>query len=251
MPDTAPQLLRREPKENRNPLMHIILMGPQGSGKGTQSERVRSRLGLGSIATGELFRAAIQGGTELGKQIQAVYERGELVPDDLTIALVEERLDQLAGERSRDATIQGALYDGFPRTIAQADALRQTLRKRGEAVTAVIAIDVPREILIERLTGRRVCATCGRVYNVLFDPPAVDGVCDVCGGPILQRADDTPEAVAKRLDLYDVETAPLLDRYEKEGLVEWVDGDRAIDEVTEAIIAAIESRMTLSTQHVR
>jgi adenylate kinase len=231
--------------------MHIILMGPQGSGKGTQSERVRSRLRLGSIATGELFRAAIQGGTELGQQIQAVYERGELVPDELTIALVEERLEQLAEERSHGAAVQGALYDGFPRTIAQADALSQTLGKRGDEVTAVIAIDVPRERLIERLAGRRVCSACGRVYNVLFDPPAVDGVCDVCGGQILQRADDTPEAVAKRLDLYDVETAPLLDRYEDQGLVERVDGDRAIEDVTEAIVAAIESRMPLSTQHAR
>jgi adenylate kinase len=226
-------------------------MGAQGSGKGTQSERVRSRLRLGSIATGELFRAAIQGGTELGRKIQAIYERGELVPDELTSALVEERLDQLAGERSDGAAIQGALYDGFPRTIAQADALRQTLAKRGDEVTAVIAIDVPREKLIERLTGRRVCSACGRVYNVMFDPPAADGVCDVCGGPVIQRTDDTPEAVAKRLDLYDIETAPLLARYEEQGLVERVDGDRAIDDVTEAIVAAIESRMPLSTQHVR
>jgi adenylate kinase len=230
--------------------MHIILMGPQGSGKGTQSERVRSRLSLGSIATGELFRAAIQDGTELGRKIQDVYERGELVPDELTIALVEERLDQLAGKLSHGAAIQGALYDGFPRTVAQADALSQTLAMRGEEVTSVIAIDVPREKLIERLAGRRVCSDCGRVYNVHFDPPAVDGVCDMCGGQIIQRADDTPEAVAKRLDLYDIETAPLLARYEEQGLVEHVDGDRAIDDVTEAIVAAIESRMPLSTQHV-
>jgi adenylate kinase len=229
--------------------MHIILMGPQGSGKGTQSERVRSRLRLGSIATGELFRAAIQGGTELGRRIQAVYERGELVPDELTIALVEERLDQLAGERSQGAAIQGALYDGFPRTVAQAGALGQTLAHRVDEVTAVIAIDVPRQKLIERLAGRRVCSVCGRVYNVHFDPPAVDDVCDVCDGQLIQRADDTPEAVAKRLDLYDIETAPLLARYEEQGLVERVDGDRAIPDVTEAIVAAIESRMPLSTQH--
>src|SRR5215217_6463808 len=118
--------------------MHIILMGPQGSGKGTQSERVRARLNLGSIATGELFREAIKGGTALGQQIQAVYDRGELVPDDLTVALVEERLDQLEQERSRGAKIDGALYDGFPRTIAQADALNQVLQARGEDLTAVI-----------------------------------------------------------------------------------------------------------------
>jgi adenylate kinase len=231
--------------------MHIILMGPQGSGKGTQSERLRARLNLGSIATGELFRAAIKGGTELGRKIQAVYDRGELVPDELTVALVEDRLDELARERSRGVVIEGALYDGFPRTIAQADALNRTLAARDDEVTAVIAIDVPRQTLVERLAGRRVCSVCGRVYNVLSDPPAVDGVCDVCGGPVTQRADDTPEAVAKRLDLYEIETAPLLDRYEKQGLVERVDGDRAIDDVTESIVAAIRGRMPLSTPHVR
>jgi len=226
-------------------------MGPQGSGKGTQSERVRTRLNLGSIATGELFRAAIKGGTELGRRIQAIYDRGELVPDELTVALVEDRLDQLARERSQGAAIEGALYDGFPRTIAQADALNQTLAVRGEEVTAVIAIDVPRQKLVERLAGRRVCSGCGRVYNVLSDPPAVAGVCDVCGGQLTQRADDTLEAVAKRLDLYDIETAPLLDRYEEQGLVERVDGDRAIDDVTESIVAAIRGRMPLATVRAR
>jgi adenylate kinase len=231
--------------------MHIILMGPQGSGKGTQSERVRTRLNLGSIATGELFRAAIKGGTELGRRVQAVYDRGELVPDELTVALVEERLDQLSREGSRGAAIEGALYDGFPRTITQADALSRTLAARGEEVTAVIAIDVPRQKLVERLASRRVCSNCGRVYNVLSDPPAVDGVCDVCGGRVTQRADDTPEAVAKRLDLYDIETAPLLNRYEEQGLVERVDGDRAIDDVTESIVAAIRRRMSLAAVRAR
>ena len=231
--------------------MHVILMGPQGSGKGTQSERVRARLNLGSIATGELFRAAIKGGTELGKKIQAVYDRGELVPDDLTIALVEERLDQLAQVRSRGDRIDGALYDGFPRTIAQAEALNRALRARNERLTAVIAIDVPRETLIERLAGRRVCATCGRVYNIFTDPPAVEGVCDVCGGQVTQRADDTPDAVAKRLDLYELETAPLVDQYEHEGLVERVDGNRPIDDVTESIVAAIISRMALPAARVQ
>ena len=231
--------------------MHIIFMGPQGSGKGTQSERVRTRLKLGSIATGELFRAAIKGGTELGRRIQAVYDRGELVPDVLTVALVEERLDQLAGERSHGAAIEGALYDGFPRTIAQADALNRTLAARGEEVTAVVAIDVPRQKLVERLASRRVCSNCGRVYNSLSDPPAVNEVCDVCGGQITQRADDTPEAVAKRLDLYDIETAPLLNRYEEQGLVERVDGDRAIEDVTESIIAAIRRQIPLSAVHTR
>jgi adenylate kinase len=231
--------------------MHVILMGPQGSGKGTQSERVRTRLNLGSIATGELFRAAINGGTELGKKIQAVYDRGELVPDDLTVALVEERLDELGQERARGAHIDGALYDGFPRTITQAHALRDVLLARGEKLTAVIAIDVPRHTLVERLAGRRVCSACGRVYNVHSDPPAVDGACDVCGGNVIQRADDTPAAVAKRLDLYEIETAPLVDRYQEQGLVTRIDGDRPMDDVTESIVAAIQSRTEHSTARVR
>jgi adenylate kinase len=226
--------------------MHVILMGPQGSGKGTQTERVRTRLNLAPIATGELFRSAIKEGTDLGRQIQAVYDRGELVPDDLTVALVEERLDQLAKDRSSGSRIDGVLYDGFPRTIGQADALRRALCARGEELTAVIAIDVPRERLVERLSGRRVCSTCGRVYNVISDPPKTNGTCDVCGGLVIQRADDTAEAVAKRLDLYEVETAPLVRRYSDQGYVVHIDGDRPIDDVTESIVEAIQRRTSVT-----
>jgi adenylate kinase len=169
-----------------------------------------------------------------------------LVPDDLTIALVEERLDKLAQDQASGLRIDGALYDGFPRTIGQADALREALRARDEELTAVIAIDVPRETLIERLSGRRVCSVCGRVYNVVSDPPKSNDTCDICGGTVIQRADDTPEAVAKRLDLYDVETAPLVDRYAREGLVTRVVGDRPIEEVTESIVEAIQSRAAVA-----
>lgn len=218
-----------------------MLIGPQGSGKGTQSARIRSRLNLASIATGELFREAIKGRTALGQQIQAVYDRGELVPDDLTVALVEERLDELAKERAA-----GALYDGFPRTGGQADALDRVLEHRGEALAAVIAIDVPRDMLMRRLAARRVCSSCGRVYNAESNRPAVDGVCDVCGGAVIQRADDTPDAVAKRLDLYDVETAPLVDRYAERGFLTRIDGDRPIDEVTRSIVSAIQARTTVA-----
>ena len=199
-------------------MIHVILMGPQGSGKGTQSERVRARLDLASIATGELFRAAIKGRTELGQRIQAIYDRGELVPDDLTVALVEERLDELARERAAGGAVRGALYDGFPRTDGQADALDRALAARGESITAVIAIDVPRETLM-RAAGRRAASAPIAGGSTTSCPirRAVDGVCDVCGGQVVQRADDTPEAVAKRLDLYDVETAPLVDRYARAG----------------------------------
>ncbi|MFT4041117.1 MAG: adenylate kinase [Thermomicrobiales bacterium] len=220
---------------------HIILLGPQGSGKGTQSDRVRGRMHLASVATGELFRSAIRNQTPLGQQIKAMYDRGELVPDDITVALVEERLDAQAAAGPDEATA-GALYDGFPRTAAQAQALDDMLARRGEGITVAIAIDVPREKLIERLSGRRVCSVCSRVYNVVSDPPQVAGRCDLDGGDLIQRADDTPEAVAKRLDLYELETAPLVDRYAARDLVVRIDGDRPIDDVTDAVIAAIESR---------
>ena len=220
---------------------HIILLGPQGSGKGTQSERVRARMNLASIATGELFRSAIKGDTDLGQRIKAIYDRGELVPDDITVALVEERLNSQAQQGPR-SDLAGALYDGFPRTAAQAQALDEMLARRGEEISVAIAIDVPRAALIERLSGRRVCSVCGHVYNVVSDPPRQPGVCDVDGGALIQRADDTPDAVAKRLDLYELETAPLIDRYAERGLVVHIDGDRPIDEVTDAIIAAILER---------
>ncbi len=231
--------------------MHVILIGPQGSGKGTQSDRVRTRLNLAPIATGELFRSAIKSDTELGKLIQVVYDRGELIPDDLTVALVEKRLDMLAHERAAEKPFAGALYDGFPRTEGQADALDRALAARGEHVTSVIAIDVPRDTLMKRLASRRVCAVCGRVYNIEFDPPEREGVCDVCGGAVLQRADDTPEAVAKRLDLYEHETVPLVERYARNGLLTRVDGHQPIDAVTEEIVSAIQAKAPVAASRGR
>ena len=203
---------------------------------------MRSRLDLASIATGELFRAAIKGHTELGRRIHVIYDRGDLVPDDLTVPLVEERVDALARGRAEGEPVRGALYDGFPRTEGQANALDGALAARGEAITTVVAIDVPRETLMRRLAARRVCAGCGRVYNAESDPPGIDGVCDVCGGQVVQRADDTPDAVAKRLDLYDEETAPLVDRYAERGILTRVDGDRPIDEVTSSIVEAVQAK---------
>jgi adenylate kinase len=219
-------------------------MGPQGSGKGTQSDRIRGRLKLAPVATGELFRSAIRSGSDLGNRIKEIYDRGELVPDDLTVALVKERLDQLDRERREGAVIEGALYDGFPRTEDQADALKRALMDRGNSITAVIAIDVPRPVLIERLAGRRVCSGCGRVYNVITNPPNADSVCDVCGGTLVQRADDTPEAVSKRLDLYELETAPVVQHYADQGLLTRINGNRPVDDVSKDIISAIETAQT-------
>lgn len=220
--------------------MHVILMGPQGSGKGTQAGRLAPRLGLVLIATGDLFRGAISAGTSLGLKIKAAYDRGELISDDLTIALVEEKLDELAAERHLGTGVHGALYDGFPRTQSQADALDGALERRGEAITAVVQIDVPRQKLVERLAGRRVCASCGAVFHIEFNPPRVDDVCDRCGGELRQRPDDTPGAIEKRLDLYEQETAPLIDHYRKRGLVQFVNGDQDIDRVTNDIAQAVQ-----------
>jgi adenylate kinase len=221
--------------------MHVILMGPQGSGKGTQAARLAPRLGLVLVATGDLFRRAIGAETELGVRIKAAYDRGELISDDLTIALVAEKLDEVAAERALGTGVQGALYDGFPRTQSQADALDAELSRRGETLTAVVQIDVARPILVARLAGRRVCAKCGAVYHMEFNPPKVEGVCDVCGGEVRQRQDDTPEAIEKRLDLYEQETAPLISYYRDRGLVSVVNGDQPIGDVTSAIEQAITS----------
>ena len=220
--------------------MYVILMGPQGSGKGTQAGRVGPRFGLVQIATGELFRSAIAAATPLGRRIKEVYDRGELVPDDLTIGLVEEKLDDVERERGLGEGVRGALFDGFPRTRAQAEALDAALVRRGAAVSAVVQIDVPLDVLVARLAGRRVCKRCGAVYHVEFNPPREPGVCDRCGGEVVQREDDTPEAVTKRLDLYFQQTEPLLSYYRARGLVAEVDGNRAIEQVTDEIARAIE-----------
>jgi len=220
--------------------MHVILMGPQGSGKGTQANRLAPRLGLMLIATGDLFRAAIRAETELGRQIKAVYDAGGLVSDEITIALVEERLDEIATRRRLGERVNGAIYDGFPRTRAQAAALDAALAKRGEAITTVVQIDVPQETLIRRLAGRRICSSCGRVYNIESNPPKVEGVCDVCGGALIQREDDTEEAVRRRLDLYFTQTEPLTRYYRERGLLQTIDGDRDIDAITDDLVALIE-----------
>lgn len=220
--------------------MHLILMGPQGSGKGTQASRLAPRLGLLPIATGDLFRSAIKAGTPLGREVEATLARGELVADDVTIALVEERLDEIAHRREAGEAAVGALYDGFPRTQSQAGALDDALARRGEAVTAVVEIVVPTDRLVARLAGRRVCASCGEVYHVEYHPPRSPGVCDRCGGEVIQRPDDTPEAVQRRLDLYFAQTEPLLRYYRERGLLSPVDGDRPIERVTDDIVATVE-----------
>lgn len=220
--------------------MHLVLMGPQGSGKGTQAERLLPLLGLAAIGTGELFRAAVKTETPLGSRIKAIMDRGELVPDDVTIALVEEKLDALAALRRIDPAVHGALYDGFPRTEGQAQALDEALAQRGQQVDLVVLIEVPTEQLVERLSGRRVCSGCGHVYHLVFNPPLEPNACDVCGAALIQRADDTPVAVRKRLETYATTTAPLLALYRDRGLLRMVDGDQNIDDVTAAIVRLVQ-----------
>lgn len=223
--------------------MHVILMGPQGSGKGTQAARLAPRLDLALIATGDLFRSAIAGATDLGTRIKDIYDRGELVPDELTIALVEEKLAGMALARARGKGIQGGLFDGFPRNRSQAEALDEALRQRDEEISVVVRIEVPPKVLIRRLAGRRVCSRCGAVYHVEFNPPREPGTCDICGGEVRQREDDTAEAVQKRLDLYLTETEPVVSFYRDRGIVTVVDGNQEIELVTAAILGAVNAKV--------
>lgn len=222
--------------------MYVILMGAQGSGKGTQAERIGPELELVKVATGDLFRSAIAQQSELGMQVKSIIEAGDLVPDELTNAIVQVRLSQIADQVNSDEDVAGALFDGFPRTEAQARALDEILANQGKSLTAVIEIDVPRDKLIDRLSGRRTCESCGAVYHVVSDPPKIDGICNKCGGKLVQREDDKPDAIKRRLALYDNSTRPLLDYYREKGVLVTVNGDQDIDEVTSDILKAVNDR---------
>lgn len=219
--------------------MYVILMGAQGSGKGTQASLLGPELHLVKVATGELFRQAIAEQTPLGMQVKSMLDAGELVPDELTNALVRARLTEIARAKQQDADVAGALFDGFPRTAPQAAALDEMLAEHGEQIRAVVEIVVPRDKLIARLAGRRVCESCNTVYHIVSDPPRVAGICDRDGGRVIQREDDTPEAITRRLALYDELTAPLLSYYRQRGVLKQVDGDQDIGDVHRDILAAI------------
>ena len=219
-------------------------MGAQGSGKGTQASLLGPALNLVRIATGDMFRAEIASGSALGVQLNAILERGDLVPNDLTNALVRARVSALVEQRSSGDGVAGALFDGFPRTEDQARALDDILQSFNESVTVVIEIDVPRAVLIERLSGRRVCDGCGAVYHAASNPPVVNGTCDACGGRVIQRDDDKPEAIKRRLALFDEQTAPLIDFYDAQGKLVRVNGDRAIDVVNAEILEIVRHRRT-------
>lgn len=212
--------------------MFLILLGPPGAGKGTQADTIVAHTGVVHIATGDLFRENIRNETELGKQAQVYVGRGQLVPDELTVRMLLDRLD-------RPDTGRGALLDGFPRTIEQARALDEALAERGQAVDKVLYIRVGEEEVVRRLGGRWTCRRCGAVYHELFSPPKERGRCDRCGGELYQREDDKPETVRNRLAVYNEQTAPLIDYYEKQGKLAEVDGEQGAQTVGRDLLRAI------------
>lgn len=211
---------------------YVILLGPPASGKGTQAARIRETLGIPHVASGDLFRENLKNATPLGMEAKAYMDRGELVPDDITIRMVMERL-------SRPDCAAGALLDGFPRTIPQAEALQKALADQGLGINLVVNIVVPDEVLVERVTGRRLCRTCGASYHIKFNPSKVEGVCDLDGGELYQRDDDRVETVRKRLEVYWKQTSPLIDYYRAQGVLVDIDGNRPIPEVEAALTAAL------------
>ncbi|TFD98443.1 adenylate kinase [Jeotgalibacillus salarius] len=204
--------------------MNIVLMGLPGAGKGTQAERIIEKYNIPHISTGDMFRAAIKNGTELGLKAKSYMDQGDLVPDEVTIGIVRERL-------SKDDCQEGFLLDGFPRTVAQADALDALLKDLGKELDYVLNIKVEKEELMTRLTGRWICKTCGSTYHTVFNPPAVEGVCDKDGGELYQREDDKPETVQNRLDVNMKQTQPLLDFYSQKGVLKDIDGQQDINKV--------------------
>ena len=207
-------------------------MGLPGAGKGTQAEKINEEFNIPHISTGDMFRLAIKEGTELGKKAKGYLDEGALVPDEVTNGIVEERLGKPDCEK-------GFLLDGFPRTIPQAEALQAITEKLDKKLDYVVHVNVPEEKLLERLTGRRICPTCGATYHVIYNPPKQEGICDKDGATLTQREDDTKETVAKRLSVNLEQTKPLLDFYEKLGVLVTVDGDQDIDKVFEEIRAEI------------
>jgi adenylate kinase len=208
-------------------------MGPPGAGKGTQSEVLVNELKIPHISTGDMLREAVKQGTEMGKKAKEYMDKGQLVPDSVIIGVVKERL------ALPDCKV-GFLLDGFPRTVPQAEALDQTLLDLGIKLNAVININVPRERIVARLTGRRVCRSCGATYHVLFNKPKDEGKCDKCGGELYQRSDDTEQTVNNRLDVYEAQTQPLIDYYNRQGLVLNINGDQEISGVLSDIMGALK-----------
>lgn len=212
--------------------MRAILLGPPGAGKGTQAETIVDEFSIPHISTGDIFRKNIKKGTPLGKKAMEYMDQGKLVPDELTVELVKDRLLE-------DDCKNGFLLDGFPRTIYQADALEDALKSMGQSLDYVINIRVRKELLVERAVGRRICKNCSQTYHMSFNKPSKEGVCDNCGGELLQRKDDTEETVEKRIDVYREQTEPLIDYYTKKRIIVNIDGEKPIAQVGRDIIAEL------------
>ena len=212
--------------------MNLILLGPPGAGKGTQAARIIEKYNIPHISTGDIFRENIKNGTELGKKAQEYMNKGQLVPDELVVEIATDRL-------TKDDCKDGFLLDGFPRTVFQAEELDKFLEARGSKIDHVLDIDVEREELMIRLTGRRVCSKCGASFHVVNIPPKQEGVCDYCGGELIQRADDNLETVTNRIDVYESQTKPLVDYYENAGNIAHIDGATGLENVFSDIVKAI------------
>ena len=209
--------------------MKIIMLGAPGAGKGTQAKKIAEKYHIPHISTGDIFRANIKNGTELGKKAKTYMDQGLLVPDELTVDLVIDRVGQ-------DDCKDGYILDGFPRTIPQAECLDAALEKRGEKVDYAIDVEVPDENIVNRMSGRRACVGCGATYHIKYNPTKVDGVCDACGEKLILRDDDKPETVQKRLGVYHDQTQPLIDYYAKSGVLKEVDGTVDLEEVFQSIV---------------
>jgi len=215
--------------------MNIVFLGPPGAGKGTQAKILIERYGIPQISTGDMLREHRAKGTELGKKAQEYMDKGQLVPDEIILGMVKERLSQPDCQK-------GFILDGFPRTVAQAEALDKLLSEMGKKLDFALALIVPDDLLVERLTGRRTCKNCGMMYHIKYKPPKVEGKCDVCGGELYQRPDDNEETVRNRLKVYHEQTAPLIEYYKKKGILREIDGSKSIEEITQQIISILEGK---------
>ena len=209
--------------------MKIIMLGAPGAGKGTQAKMIAEKFGIPHISTGDIFRANIKNGTELGKKAKEFMDKGQLVPDELTVEIL---LDRVAADDCKN----GYVLDGFPRTIPQADVLDKELTKLGDKVDFAINVDVPDENIVRRMSGRRACLKCGATYHIEHIPPKVEGICDTCGSELVQRDDDKPETVQNRLSVYHEQTQPLIDYYNKKNILKTVDGTRDMQVVFNDIV---------------
>lgn len=212
--------------------MKIIMLGAPGAGKGTQAKEIAAKYGIPHISTGDIFRANLKNGTELGKKAKVYMDQGLLVPDELTCDLVMDRIAQ-------DDCANGFVLDGFPRTIPQAEKLTEALERIDQSMDFAIDVDVPDENIVRRMGGRRACLNCGRTYHIEFNPTKTEGVCDECGNPTVLREDDKPETVQKRLTVYHEQTQPLIDYYKEQNILQSVDGTKPMNEVFSDIVAIL------------